>query len=239
MQAQCSEFAIRTFLLELCFTLGPRQPVIGQAQCFAGAALGFDQPLLLALEHLPGRFPVLQPLAHQVEFVAQRIDAQRRIGRRAGKLGGQRRLVQHFGRGLLERGCFVDQVHPFAIDEDQPVEYALAFVRRQVVGGRRAAVFQACRFLLAAGLGQQCLGVGPLVAGRRRLRGLGCLALGFCGKQVGNLRLRRTEKTDQRCGGQQAVPGKSQEPKLEDDAVRWHGRGLTWLPIENLRYREC
>ena len=144
---------------------------------------------------------MLEAVAHQIEFVAQRIDTERRVGRRAGELGDLLRPVLQFGCRFPEAVGFVHEVEPFAIGGNQAIKQALVLGGRQLFGVRRGATLDPSGFLLAPRLGQLLFRLGSGVERGRRFRRLDRLALGLCGKQVGYLRLTRAGKEQQRQGG--------------------------------------
>jgi hypothetical protein len=101
------------------------------------------------------RRPVLEAVAHEIEFVAQahRHAAPGRVADRQNSAIRSDRSSS-LGAAFADAVDFVHQVEPFAIGGNQTIEQALVLGRRQLFGVRRRAALDSAGFLLAPRLGQ-------------------------------------------------------------------------------------
>ncbi|QKV58684.1 MAG: hypothetical protein HT580_17080 [Dechloromonas sp.] len=127
---------------------------------------------------------MLETVAHQVELIAQFIDAERRVGRRACKFGDLLRPVLLFRSRPPESVSFVQEVESFAIGGDQPIEQALALGGRQLFGIRRAATLDPPCFLLALRFGQMLFGLNSGSTATGAVAGLVGAGLGLAGNRL-------------------------------------------------------
>jgi hypothetical protein len=149
----------------LRLTFAAREFVVGQTDRFAGAPLHVEQSRLLGLQRALRQSQGLQTLTCRILLVAQQIDAQRGIRRRAGEVGRQRRLGRALGLRLLQLFQFVENLQAIAIGDDQTTEEALTIAGRHTISLWTGTTFQESFFLLATGLGELCLGLRAHLVG--------------------------------------------------------------------------